>query len=82
MLRQKWIDICKGIGIIAVVLGHVIVRLESEGIINIWGILMCNFIYSFHVPLLFVLSGICFSLAYSKGDELQVQKIRTMHYCT
>ena len=58
-------------------MGHVIVRLESEGIINIWGILTCNFIYSFHVPLLFVLSGICFSLAYSKGDELQVQKIRT-----
>lgn len=75
-MRLKWIDICKGIGIIAVVLGHVIVRLESEGIIKLWAVLICDFIYSFHVPLLFILSGVCFSLAYANGKCLKTDKIR------
>ena len=48
--RIEWIDICKCIGIFFVVLGHVIIP-ES---IDIW-------IHSFHMPLFFILSGLCFN---------------------
>lgn len=44
--RQKWIDICKGLGIILVLLGH---RLPDPD--YTW------FIFGFHMPLFFMLSG-------------------------
>lgn len=46
--RIEYIDIAKGIGIILVVAGHLLDK-ESE---------LCKFIYSFHMPLFFVLSGL------------------------
>lgn len=49
MKRIEWIDIARGIGIILVILGHI-------GIGKIG-----KFIYSFHIPLFFFLSGYCFS---------------------
>lgn len=48
--RIEWIDIAKGIGIICVVIGHIIViipRLTT----------LCEMIYLFHVPLFFFISG-------------------------
>ncbi|MDR1895700.1 MAG: acyltransferase family protein [Prevotellaceae bacterium] len=47
--RIIWIDIAKGLGIFLVVVGHVI---SSGNILHHW-------IYSFHMPLFFFLSGIC-----------------------
>ncbi len=44
--RIEWIDIAKGIGIILVVIGHV----SQNEFLN-------YFIYSFHMPLFFILSG-------------------------
>lgn len=52
--RIEWIDICKGLGIIAVILGH-------KGI-------MFPYIYSFHMPLFFFLSGYLFT--YEKYPNL------------
>ena len=54
--RIEFIDIARGIGILLVIFGHVV-----------WGgnypvngaVVVSNFIYSFHMPLFFVLSGIC-----------------------
>lgn len=43
--RLDWIDICRGLGILLVVLGH-----TTTG-------LMHKYIYAFHMPLFFVLSG-------------------------
>lgn len=50
--RIQYLDVCKGIGIILVVLGHIIITNP----IRTW-------IYSFHMPLFFFLSGyiFCFS---------------------
>lgn len=48
--RKEWIDIAKGIGIIFVVLGHCFVK-ETP---------VHNWIFSFHMPLFFLLSGYCF----------------------
>jgi len=45
MKNIKWIDILKGIGIIAVVIGH------------IWGGQLSRMMYVFHMPLFFFISG-------------------------
>lgn len=55
--RNQWVDLCKGIGIILVVYGHV-----ARGVFNA-GIpldeasykLVDSIIYSFHMPLFFFL---------------------------
>lgn len=49
--RYTWIDMARGIGIFAVVLGHL---LRDGGKLNYW-------LYSFHVPLFFFISGAVFS---------------------
>lgn len=48
--RIDWLDICKGLGIILVVLGHAPLPSDIKA-----------FIYSFHMPLFFFLSGFVFS---------------------
>lgn len=47
--RVLWIDIAKGYGIFFIVLGHVI----TTGLVR-------QFLYSFHVPFFFILSGITY----------------------
>ena len=49
--RIESIDVAKGIGIIFVVLGHII---NGSSLLNKW-------IFTFHMPLFFIISGICFS---------------------
>lgn len=44
--RQDWIDVAKGLGMVLVVLGHMSIPKGLE-----------QFIYSFHVPLFFFVSG-------------------------
>ena len=50
-MRVQWIDIVKGIGILLVCLGHS--RLGSVGPLASW-------INSFHMPLFFIMAGLCF----------------------
>lgn len=45
--RIKWIDVCKGMGLLLVILGHLLVAGSS---VAVW-------IFSFHIPLFFFLSG-------------------------
>ncbi|MBQ9375895.1 MAG: acyltransferase family protein [Ruminococcus sp.] len=52
--RVSWIDIAKGLCIIFVVLGHVM----SPGVIR-------TYVYSFHMPMFFLLGGICYKHKYS-----------------
>ena len=47
--RIEWIDICKAVGILFVIVGHVGIP-ES---VDIW-------IHAFHMPLFFMLSGLCY----------------------
>lgn len=51
--RIKWIDVAKGLCIILVVFGHCITR-EGAGKV----VFLNRLIYSFHMPLFFMLSGI------------------------
>lgn len=48
--RVGWIDFCKGIGIFLVVLGHIL-----------RDVIAVDYIYSFHMPLFFFLSGLVFN---------------------
>lgn len=57
--RIDWIDIAKGYGMIMVILAHL-----GVGVIGFW-------IYSFHMPLFFFLSGFVFSDKYSFGTFLK-----------
>lgn len=54
MQRIETIDIAKGIGIILVVLGHLSSPINEVG----WLSFMRGFVYQFHIPLFFFLSGI------------------------
>ena len=58
--RLVWIDYAKGIGIFLVVLGHVIRGLQNSSILvkSGWSSFLDHWIYSFHMPLFFFLSGI------------------------
>ena len=49
--RIKWIDVCKGIGMILVILGHC----------AYFGGVLHNYIFTFHMPLFFLLSGLFFN---------------------
>lgn len=51
MNRSLILDIAKGIGIILVVVGHCIKSYTIPGV----------FIYAFHMPLFFLISGVCFN---------------------
>lgn len=49
--RIDWIDTAKGLCMILVIVGHTLP----------YGNLMRNFIFSFHMPAFFFLTGCCFS---------------------
>ena len=54
--RIHYLDIAKGIGILLVVLGHNYIRIVAPG--------MGKFIFSFHMPFFFLLSGMLFKPDY------------------
>ena len=58
--RVDWIDAAKGIGIILVVIVHTLRGLETANILSFAGIFghVDVTIYSFHMPLMFILSGL------------------------
>ena len=60
--RLDWVDYAKGIGMMLVVLGHVLRGLFSAGMVDSssWIIDLEWVIYSFHMPLFFILSGLFF----------------------
>lgn len=64
--RIDWIDIAKGVGILLVILGH---SVQFGGRIH-------NFIFSFHMPLFFILSGLVYR--YSNNKEFINKKVRTL----
>lgn len=49
-VRIPWIDAAKGLGMLLVILGHCVYQ----------GGFLHNYIFSFHMPLFFILSGICY----------------------
>ena len=67
--RVNWIDAAKGTGIILVVIGHTLRGLESANILSFVGDFgrVDAAIYAFHMPLMFMLSGLFIHKAYPKA---------------
>jgi fucose 4-O-acetylase-like acetyltransferase len=60
--RFQWVDTAKGTGIILVVYGHVIRGLHSAAIVSEQMFYFSDtLVYSFHMPLFFVLAGLFFT---------------------
>lgn len=76
--RIGWIDSCKGLAIILVVVGHILDSyFRSELFLEQSSFMLYShsFIYSFHMPLFFCLSGFVFYQAYLKNSECGFRKI-------
>lgn len=72
--RIHWIDICRGIAIILVVIGHVVTSFHSAGEYEdaFFFNYLAKAIYTFHMPLFFAVSGYLHSLKTS-DDSIPVQ---------
>lgn len=70
--RTHWVDACKGFAILAVVLGHVANGyLTAKQYKSFSGelTLLYNGIYSFHMPLFFLLSGYVYAISYPRNPK-------------
>lgn len=65
--RLKWADIAKGIGIVLVVWGHSSLPFEFR-----------KWIYSFHMPLFFILSGYFYKSQKYGFTDFVLRKVRTL----
>ena len=67
-VRLKYVDVAKGVAILSVICGHVLIY-DFYGFSEAWDKSpLVRFIYSFHMPLFFFLSGIVASLPVSVRD--------------
>jgi fucose 4-O-acetylase-like acetyltransferase len=83
--RIQWIDTAKGIGIILVVYGHVLVGLHSSSDFNLPDVFFHNsfgFIWSFHMHLFFFLAGIFAVKSLSKRSRFDfvMHKVKMIAY--
>src|SRR5689334_5733384 len=69
--RIAWIDFVKGIAIILVVYGHVIQGAAYGGLVDGWKFFPLSeaFIYSFHMPAFFFVSGMLSGRSLEKGTR-------------
>lgn len=78
--RITWLDSLKGFAILCVVLGHVVDGFMTAGLFPGAASLqfgIYRFLYSFHMPLFFMISGFAFSTAYvSAGGAPRWDKLR------
>jgi fucose 4-O-acetylase-like acetyltransferase len=78
-----WVDTAKGLGIILVVLGHVLRGLVAGNLLTPTPVVefLDAWIYAFHMPLFFVVSGLFLSRSAAKpAGEFAWDKIRTIAY--
>ena len=81
--RYMWVDAAKGIGITLVVIGHVLRGLVSSNLLA-WSDaarFADHWIYSFHMPLFFFLSGLFLIRSTKKPwKDFAIEKVRTLAY--
>jgi fucose 4-O-acetylase-like acetyltransferase len=70
--RIVWIDIIKGFAIFLVVFGHETMRVTQQSFVE-----LTKYIYSFHIPLFFVISGMLF-VKNGTFNEYIIKKIKTI----
>lgn len=77
--REEWLDGLKGFAALLVVLGHVLsgyldARLFPEALYSFYPVR--SWIYSFHMPLFFMLSGFTFTMAYWDQNTGRLRRSR------
>ena len=57
--RESWVDVVKGLAILFVVIGHVVTSYRNSRLLTEAKAFnfICDFLYAFHMPLFFVISG-------------------------
>lgn len=65
-MRIKYMDYTKGLAIILMILGHTMTKIDH---LHLW-------IYSFHMPLFFIVSGMLMQLNYERNKKNDINKIR------
>ena len=81
--RLYWVDYAKGIAIILVVYRHILIGIERSGIeVSVWLRNANEMVYSFRMPLFFILSGIFISRTIEKyqGSAFLKLKSKTILY--
>ena len=81
--RIAWVDTAKGLGIALVVVGHVLRGLVASNVISATpgAVFIDAWIYAFHMPLFFFLSGLFLSRSATKPFlEFARDKVRTIAY--
>ena len=77
--RVEWVDYARGIGIVLVVVGHTLGGLKNAGVLA--SDPLHDWIYSFHMPLFFLLSGLFVTRAADgPAAEFVAGKVRTVAY--
>ena len=82
-VRFNWVDIAKGIATLLVVYRHVLIGVKRSGIEIIPFLLQLNeMVYSFRMPLFFILSGFFFAKSVAKRSrgEFSILKVRSLIY--
>lgn len=73
MEKKREISIAKGVAIILMLLGHIFINKETQHI--------HDFIYSFHMPFFFIISGYCFSEHHLNNPKQYIKKrINTLYF--
>jgi fucose 4-O-acetylase-like acetyltransferase len=83
MNKILWVNNAKAIGITLVVFGHVWRGLQGKGLLNEKSFfLIDNIVYSFHMPLFFIISGFFVKKSLQKTDKQTFikNKIKTLMY--
>ncbi|MCV9389472.1 acyltransferase family protein [Reichenbachiella ulvae] len=82
--RLGWIDYAKGIAIILVVYRHILIGVERSGLeVSSWLINANEIVYSFRMPLFFMISGLFVSKSIAKRNTFKAffgYKINTIYY--
>lgn len=82
-MRDDFEDCARGIGIVLVVYGHVLIGLGDAGIVpaHHWLVAVDSAIYTFHMPLFFLLSGLHVERGLSRGNrKFVISKLQTIAY--
>lgn len=73
MEKKREISIAKGIAIILMLLGHIFINKDTRYV--------HDFIYSFHMPFFFIISGYCFSEYHLNNTKQYIKKrINTLYF--
>lgn len=70
--RIEWVDFAKGVAIILVIIGHTVQEGKNGSILR-------GLIFSFHMPLFFILSSLTFRFSETMNDFIKKTKLACKH---